>query len=123
MVKDKREILLRLCRLTIMLLITLVGVFCFFALPDQGLAIFGSSLVISLSYFCVLYHQKNQWLEFLILASVIVVTTIAYFSSLNGFLFLPQIIYLFYGMSRAFIIKELKKAFSNSRWNRKKGNS
>jgi len=123
--ETSKEILLRLCRVTIMFLIAMIGVICFFTLPDQGMAISGSCLVISFSYMCVLYRLKGQQFESIILLTVIGSTLAAFFAPLKfgGIFFLPLFAYPFYGMARAFIIKEIKEAFRNSKWvHRKKRN-
>ena len=116
--ETKKEILLRLCRVTIMLLIALIGVICLFALPDLGVAICGSCLVISFSYMCVLYRLKGQRLESIILFTVIGSTLTAFFAPLKfgGIFFLPLLAYPFYGMGRAFIIQQIKEAFRDSEW-------
>lgn len=96
-----------------MFLIAMAGVICFFTIPDKRERMLGSALLISFSYFCVLFFQKSQWIESTILIVVIGLTAIAYIvhGRFNGVLFLPQLIYLFYGMGRAFIVKELKQTF------------
>jgi hypothetical protein len=113
-----KEIPSRLFRVTIMLLIALIGVICFFTLPDLGMAICGSCLMISFSYMCVLYRLKGQRLESIILLTVIGSTIAAFFapSNFGGILFLPLLAYPFYGMGRAFIIKEIREAFRDSKW-------
>jgi hypothetical protein len=113
-----KEIFLRLGRVTIMFLIAVVGAICYFTVPELGMVICGSCLVISFSYMCVLYRPKGQRLESIILLTVIGSTIAAFFAPLNfrGIFFLPLLAYPFYGMARAFIIKELKETFRDSKW-------
>lgn len=110
---EKQETLLRLSRASIMLLIALLGVACFFLFPEQGLYMSASCTFIAFSYFTLLHYPKRQLLEFCILLSVLTTTAYAYFSTKDWaqWLFLSQLLYFAYGMGKAFIFKELKSTF------------
>lgn len=83
------------------------GITCAFVFPEQGMNMAGSSILIAFSYLTVLFRPKKQWMESLILLSVITVTIFAYIfpETWNGALFLVQLLYFFYGIGKALIIE------------------
>lgn len=110
---ESNQMILRLVRVWIMFMIVVAGITCAFVFTEQGLNIFFSSQLIAFSYQTVMHRSEGQEIELLLLLSVIAITGYAYISpkTLNGFLFLPQLLYFFYGIGRLFIVRELMQTF------------
>ncbi len=113
---ERHKVWLRFLRSCIPLILVFMGAVCFFTFPEQGFNMLGSSMLIAFSYFTIIHRQQGQLAEFIVLLSILTITVYAYtYESLRGFLFLPQLLYLFYQMGRLFIFKELRNTYRHFR--------
>lgn len=111
---ETSKVLLRLCRLGFMCLISLIGLVCALTMPQIGMKIWACCLAMSVSYMCVLYRPQHQLMEFFILLCVMASTATGFLFS-NKLFFIPILAYLFYGVGKGVLAKEMKltaKSFS-----------